>query len=173
MQRRQFLTMTAGALFAPAVPTFASGYSFPNGRWDETRQVFRWQKIGVDEFGAQPLQTALHLFNVPLEYRGAIIKAIEIRPGVYTTPNRGVQDIQRGHMYGAMVSGGIHSPQAWAVPNVTPLPDASWSSTKIDIWVVWVDDVRYVLGRPHGCSNWIILMTTNAPYYCPPPCCGN
>jgi hypothetical protein len=174
MDRRNFLTiMTASALCASAVPALAAGNNFPNGRWDPTRKVFRWQKIGVDAFGAQPLQVALDLLNVPRTNQGKIIAAIEIRPGMYTTPNRGVQTIQRGHMYGAMVSGGITSAKAWATPNVMPEPDVSWSSIKIDVWVVWVDDKRYVLGRPHGCSNWIIMMTTNAEYYCPPPCCGN
>ena len=173
MNRRSFLTLTAGALCASAVPAFTSGNHFPNGRWDPTEEVYRWDKIGVDAFGDQPLQIALDLFNIPRKYQRKIIATIEIRPGVYTTPNGGIQTIQRGQMYGAMVSGGIRSPKTWAVPNVAPFPDSSWSSTKIDVWVVWVDGKRYVLGRPHGCSNWIIMMTTNAPYYCPPPCCGN
>lgn len=173
MERRAFIALAAGALCASALPAFAAGNNFPNGRWDPTKRVFRWQKIGVDPFGGQPLQVALELFNVPRKYQRKIIEAIEIRPGVYTSPNGGVQTIQRGHMYGAMVSGGITSPKAWATPNVMPEPDASWSSTKIDVWVVWVGNKRYVLGRPHGCSNWIIMRTTNAPYHCPPPCCGN
>jgi len=173
MTRRSCMVGLASLMLTPN-SAIANGqrYTHPNGVWDASQGVFDWRRIGVDVYGNQPLRIALGLLNIPRTNQAAILRAIEVRPGVWTTPNQGVSTIRRGHQYAAMVSGGVTSSRAWAVPNVRPFPDRSWSSVAVDVWVVYINGQRYVFGRPHGCSNWLILPGTNAPFYCPPPCCG-
>jgi len=141
-------------------------YQRLNGYWDPDAKLFHWGKINVDRYGDQPLQRALYLFGIPHRNQRKILKAIEVGPGVYTNPTEGVQVIKEGHMYAAMASGGVRTPKAWAAPNVVPHPNSSWISTKIDVWKIRVGSKRYIIGRPHGCNNWVIMAGTNAPFEC-------
>lgn len=163
MDRR---SMIAGLLVAATVvgmPAHAAPITRPNGTWNGIE--FAWRRIGVDIYGNQSLSHALELMGIPRNHRAQIVQAIEISPGVYTKPHE-VARIARGHRYQAMVSGGITSPRAWVTRNVVPHPDASWSSTRVDVWRIQIGNVRYVFGRPHGCNNWLLITVTGATFDC-------